>query len=298
MAALQFPLNPTVNQVFVGSNGINYTWDGIKWVGQGQLGAPPQPPQFVLPPATINQLGGIEIGSGLSVDNAGVLSAQQATVSDNPPSNPIAGALWFNTLVNTLYIYQNQGWESAAGGDLLNVASDILPATDLTYNLGRPTRQWKDVYVGPGSVYVGGIKLSNVSGNLTVTNALGITLPQNVTYTNASGSVIPLNSELATTTNPGIVEIGSNIDVINGVISVPTATNNSLGVVKAGTNVSIDSTGAVSVPTGAGINTLETIANVNPTGITNGSLLVYNQAASRWDVTVNLTQENWDSGQY
>lgn len=298
MAALQFPLNPTLNQVFVGSNAINYTWDGVKWVGKGQLGTAPQPQQYVLPPASSNQLGGIEIGSGLTIDNAGVLSAQQATVASNPPDNPITGTLWFDTAVNALYIYQNQGWEVVGGVDLLDVKSNILPDVDNTYNLGSPTKQWHSLYVGPGSVYIGGIQLTNNTGNLEINGASGLTLPQNVTYVNGSGTVVPLSVDPATTTTPGVVTVGANINVSNGVISVPTATNVGLGVVKAGSNVTIDGTGAVNVPTGAGINTLETIANVNPAGITDGSLLVYNQTASRWDVTVNLVQENWDSGQY
>jgi hypothetical protein len=298
MAALQFPLNPTVNQVFVGSNGINYTWDGIKWVGKGQLGAPPQPPQYVLPPATPVQLGGVEIGSGLTIDNAGVLSAKQATVSDNPPENPAVGTLWFDSLNNLLYVYQVQGWEKVGGVDLLNVNSNIIPTTDNIYNLGSPTKQWHSLYVGPGSVYIGGIQLTNASGNLTINGASGLTLPRNVTYVNGAGTTVPLVNDKATTTSLGVVQVGSNINVNDGILSVPTATNNGLGVVKAGSNVTIDGTGAVNVPRGAGINTLETIANVNPAGITDGSLLVYNQTASRWDVTVNLTQENWDSGQY
>lgn len=298
MTALQFPLNPVVGQIFVGSNGINYTWDGVKWIGKGQLGAPPQPPQYVLPPATSNQLGGIEIGSGLTVDNAGVLSAQQATVSNNPPDNPAIGTLWFDTLDNSLYVYQTTGWETVGYVNLLNVQSNILPDLDNTRNLGSPTKQWHSLYVGPGSVYIGGIQLTNSSGNLTINNANGLTLPQNITYVNGSGTVVPLATDPATYSTPGVVTIGSNINVSNGVISVPTASNNGLGVVKAGSNVTIDGTGAVNVPTGAGINTLETIANVNPSGIQDGSLLVYNQTASRWDVTVNLIQENWDSGQY
>jgi hypothetical protein len=294
---LNFPSNPVIGQIYQATNGINYKWDGSKWVGKGQLGTP-QPQQYVLPPASSNQLGGIEIGSGLSIDNAGVLSAQQATVASNPPDNPITGTLWFDTAVNALYIYQNQGWEVVGGTDLLNIRSDLIPNLDNTYNVGSPTKQWHSLYVGPGSVYIGGIQLTNVSGNLTINGASGLTLPQNVTYVNSSGNTVPLTVDPATTTTPGVVTIGSNINVSNGVISVPVATNSTLGVVTAGANVTIDGTGAISVPTGAGINTLETIANVNPAGITDGSLLVYNQTASRWNVTTNLTQENWDSGQY
>lgn len=32
MAALNFPSSPTLNQEYVGTNGITYVWDGEKWV--------------------------------------------------------------------------------------------------------------------------------------------------------------------------------------------------------------------------------------------------------------------------
>lgn len=35
MASLNFPSSPTLNQSYVGSNGITYTWDGSKWVPAG-----------------------------------------------------------------------------------------------------------------------------------------------------------------------------------------------------------------------------------------------------------------------
>jgi hypothetical protein len=46
---------------------------------------------------------------------------------------------------------------------------NIIPATDNTYSLGSPTKMWKDVYVGPGSLYVNGQKvLEETSGNIVV----------------------------------------------------------------------------------------------------------------------------------
>jgi hypothetical protein len=36
------------------------------------------------------------------------------------------------------------------------VSGDIVPYLDNTYSLGLSTQRWKDVFVGPGSVYIGG----------------------------------------------------------------------------------------------------------------------------------------------
>ena len=77
------------------------------------------------------------------------------------------------------------------------------------------------------------------------------------------------------------------------------ATQSTLGGVIPGSGINFDpSTATISVPLGAGINTIQDIPNVNSAGLAGGSLLVYNDSANRWDVTTNLTQENWDSGQY
>jgi len=57
---------------------------------------------------------------------------------------------------------------AAVGLDLLNVASDIIPATDNTYNIGSPSKRWKHGYFATGSLYVGDIKLSNDNGTLLV----------------------------------------------------------------------------------------------------------------------------------
>ncbi len=51
---------------------------------------------------------------------------------------------------------------------LSNYAGHIVPSTDNTYDLGAPDKQWRDIYVSNGSVYIGDIKLSNDSGTLLV----------------------------------------------------------------------------------------------------------------------------------
>ena len=77
------------------------------------------------------------------------------------------------------------------------------------------------------------------------------------------------------------------------------ATRSSAGGVLPGTGIDFEPiTGTISVPFGAGINTVQDIPNVNSTGLTDGSLLVYNLTTNRWDAKTDLTQENWDSGQY
>jgi hypothetical protein len=59
-------------------------------------------------------------------------------------------------------------YNTSGGLDLLNVASNVIPATDNTYDLGSPAKRWKHGYFATGSLYVGDLKLSNDGGTLLV----------------------------------------------------------------------------------------------------------------------------------
>ena len=43
------------------------------------------------------------------------------------------------------------------------MSGDIIPSADITYTLGTAEKQWKDVYIGPGSLYINGQKYSRKS---------------------------------------------------------------------------------------------------------------------------------------
>jgi hypothetical protein len=211
--------------------------------------------------------------------------------------------------------------------DLSAVDQNIVPAEDNVYSLGTLEKQWKDVFVGPGSLYVGGVKVSVD----TETNSLSITnngqpvnlivdgtvnainpvtgtpvdlnaLPESGTTgqflakaSNTSYDVEWVDPNLtvlpATTTAIGGVIVGDNINVaVDGTVSVPVATTSVLGVVKAGTNVNIDEFGSISVSKGAGINTVKDIPDVNSTA--GGAAL--NDGAL---LIYNAASERWDTVQ-
>jgi hypothetical protein len=54
----------------------------------------------------------------------------------------------------------------------LNVDSHLLPDADNTRDLGSPTKRWRDIFVAPGSLYIGDIKLSNDNGKLVATKVI------------------------------------------------------------------------------------------------------------------------------
>ena len=66
--AIDFPTSPSTNDTHTTSGGITYLWDGTSWKAQGTTS------QYSLPTASATVLGGIKVGSGLTI-NAGVLAA-------------------------------------------------------------------------------------------------------------------------------------------------------------------------------------------------------------------------------
>ena len=53
--------------------------------------------------------------------------------------------------------------------DYENLAGNLIPSSNNTYSLGNASNVWKDVYVGPGSLYVNGQQvLSDSSGTIQV----------------------------------------------------------------------------------------------------------------------------------
>jgi predicted glycosyl hydrolase (DUF1957 family) len=63
---------------------------------------------------------------------------------------------------NTFYTYNTHSVVSTA---------NIIPSTNNILSLGAPNAVYKDVYVGPGTVYIGSVRLSDTDGALTITSA-------------------------------------------------------------------------------------------------------------------------------
>ena len=54
-------------------------------------------------------------------------------------------------------------------GGNFDITGNIIPSADNTYDLGSSSKMWKDVYIGPGSLYVNGQKvIEEDSSNIIV----------------------------------------------------------------------------------------------------------------------------------
>ena len=88
------------------------------------------------------------------------------------------------------------------------VAGHLVPDTDITYDLGSATHQYRSVYVGPGSLYVNGKEvIQDDSGTITVSTTSG----QNLQLKTAGTGDIEINPS-----GTGVVQIKGTLQVLTG----------------------------------------------------------------------------------
>jgi hypothetical protein len=89
----------------------------------------------------------------------------------------------------------------------LSLAGNVIPTSDNTYYLGSATNRWHSIFVGPGSVDIGGLKLSNVAGTLSVSSpgapAVPIAGEDNWVRAQANASFLQANASFNTANNVG-----------------------------------------------------------------------------------------------
>ena len=107
--------------------------------------------------------------------------------------------------------------------DYDGIAGSLIPTANITYDLGSLTKQWRDIYVGPGSLYVNGTKvLEDDSGTIQFTadadQNISILTTGSGDLELTSGGSIQLKSDIAITTDKTIsstggVKFASNINM-------------------------------------------------------------------------------------
>jgi hypothetical protein len=128
--------------------------------------------------------GAISAGTGISYNSGtGVISTAQSITSSSSPT--FAG----------LTLTGNMG-----------ITGNIIPSADVTYDLGSSTKQWKDIYVGPGSLYVNGQKvLQDDSGTIT----FSADVDENIRIKTLGTGILQLGSSSTTIQIDGTLQLSS-----------------------------------------------------------------------------------------
>ncbi len=194
----------------------------------------------------------------------------------------------------------------------MGITGDIIPSVDNTYSLGSADYMWRDVYVGPGSLYVNGQKvLEDNSGTITVSADVDQTLQiktkgsGNVQLTTEVGGVIQVGSTLQIgsgkniTDSAGVeVNFGDNIDMNSNKIVGLGAPSNSTDAATKGyvdTSVAAISTSSISqgnsnvtvTDTGTGTVTVSVDGSTALTVSSSGVVVAGNLTVSGTTTTVD-----------
>ena len=95
------------------------------------------------------------------------------------------------------------------------IDQNLVPSVTDTYSLGTPDKVWKDLYIGPGSLYLNGTKiLEDNSGTITMYADAG----QNLSFGASGGGSIDLNagSESIQIKSDLVLSVGETISTVGG----------------------------------------------------------------------------------
>lgn len=256
-----------------------------------------------LPIATATTLGGIKVGTGLTIDGSGVLSVGGGTVGqttnlltfNNSGSGASSGAT-FNGSTAVTVSYNTIGAAAASHMHAISDVTGLQTALDdklngtstsgnIAYWSGTKTLTGETGFYWNTSTKRFGIK--NAAGNKEVT--IEVDSNGNIIFTaglnqnfHFSGDVVAFSS----LTPP----VASWWD------SLPIATASTLGGIKVGTGLSINGSGVLSVTTGSGVGSVTSISTSAPlTGgtITSTGTIGITQATTSTDGYLSST--DWNS---
>jgi len=175
----------------------------------------------------------------------------------------------------------------AMTGDL-TMTGHIIPSANITYDLGSSTKMWKDIYVGPGSLYVNGKKvIEDDSGAITISTDvdedLKITTTGTGTLKLTSSNGINLTGELGAVS--GDLQIGDHMDMNSSRIKELAAP----GAASDATNKTyVDATAATAVTGGSNAGSFTSVTT-SGNAIVGGNLTVNGTTTS-----VNTTQVTFE----
>ena len=164
--AINFPDSPSVNDQHT-SAGVTWTWDGTTWKADGVTAS------YSLPIATSNALGGIKVGTNLSINSStGVLSADASAIT-----------------------VQEEGTSLNVAATTLNFVGSSVTATG--------TGSTKTITVSDSATYSQQLTVANATPaavqwdlvpSVGVADSITITAGNNITFTAATADTFTINA--------------------------------------------------------------------------------------------------------
>ena len=131
-----------------------------------------------------------------------------AAVIVNSPFSASSGTVQIVTGAVTGPTAENT-WEFGADG-VLTAPGHLLPNADLAYDLGSTTTQWRSIYVGTGTIFIGGVALGvNQDNYVTVDGNPIITVNTAGNFTVQGDTNIVLGAVVISDTAPAATTPGS-----------------------------------------------------------------------------------------
>jgi hypothetical protein len=302
---------PTTSQLALGEIAIN-TYDGLIYIKKDNG------------TASVVQIGGVTSVNGetgaVTIDTGDVAENGNLYFTNTRARSAISAGSGITYNSGTGAISTTQTLTTAGSptfvnltltGGIPSIAGDIIPSADVTYDLGSASKQWKDIYVGPGSLYVNGQKvLQDDSGTITFTadtdeNIRIKTLGTGVLQLGSSSTTINVDSTLQIaagkniTDSAGIkVNFGDSIEMNgNKVIGLgaPSSANDAATKTYVDTAISAISTSAIAqgnsnisvVDSGTGTVTVTVDGSTALTVTADGVVVAGNFTVSGTTTTVN-----------
>jgi hypothetical protein len=253
---------PTTSQLALGEIAIN-TYDGLIYIKKDD-GTP-----------SIAQIGGVTSVNG----ETGTITLSTDDISDSGQTNKwfanslARGAISAGTgisynsgtgVISTAQSITTSASPTFAGLTLtgnMGITGNIIPSADITYDLGSPSYQWKDIYVGPGSLYVNGSKvLQDDSGTIEFTadvdqNIRVKTLGNGILQLGSSTTLLQVDSTLQLTSGKRITDsAGTNVQFGNPIhmnsnkitnLGAPSSANDAATKTYVDTSISAISTSSI-----------------------------------------------------
>jgi hypothetical protein len=201
---------PTASQLALGEIAIN-THDGLLYIKKDDGVSP-----------SVVQIGGVTSVNGetgtVTLDSGDVAEGSNLYFTQARARAAVSAGTGISYNASTGVISTAQNLTSAAkptfaGLTLTNgvdITGDIIPTTNNTYSLGSPTKVWKDVYVGPGTLYVNGSPvITDNSGTMTFT----ADIDQNIRLTTTGTGVLQLGSSSTNVNVDGTLQIASGKNI-------------------------------------------------------------------------------------